>query len=87
MLHIVNNHVPVLDRLNSNIITISLLFYMMMMMMMMMSVCTRRRDVCYNDLWVSLFQVFYDRVFTFRPTTLRYIQLGFLKAIPQVTCD
>jgi len=31
------------------------------MMMMMMSVITRRLDVCYNDLWVSLFQVFNDR--------------------------
>ena len=27
---------------------------------------TRRRDVCYNDLWVSLFQVF------LRPLVLRF---------------
>ena len=66
-----------------------------MMMMMMMSalpavympLCRLRRDhaLLQGFVGVSFSSVLRLTVFLFRPTTLRYIRLGFLKAIPQVT--
>jgi hypothetical protein len=70
---------------------------MMMMMMMMMSalpavhatfVDFATGSCAVTKICGCLFFKRFTAIFVlFRPTTLRYVRFGFLKAIPQVSCE